>query len=144
MAWPGPGGGRGHGSLARLKYDAGEDEPGMQSHKPGCRRGSVSCYRGTLGQSVNLSKLLAPQLQSREGLLHFSLSIKWYGGSVTWAGLLPDTVGQNPFQSPEGLPVPSLHGCPLLPASSKWPPGEAGPGLRAPPGHPSLSPGSCL
>ena len=75
MAWPGPGGGRGHGSLARLKYDAREDELGMQSHKSGSRPGSVRCCRGTLGQSVNLSKLLALQLQSREGLLHFSLSI---------------------------------------------------------------------
>ena len=48
---------------------------------------------------------------------------------MTWAeGLLPDTVGQNPSQSPEGLPMPSLCGRPLLLPSSKWPPGEVGPG----------------
>lgn len=64
-----------------------------------------------LNRSFHLSKPRTPQLQSREGLLNFFLSINLYGGPVTWeGGLLPDAVGLSPHpQSQEVLPTPSLH-----------------------------------
>lgn len=65
-----------------------------------------------LNWSFHLSKPRTPQLQSRERLLNFFLSIKLYGGSVTWAGgLLPDAVATpwNPLESREVLPIPSAN-----------------------------------